>query len=257
MKPSHCAACGNYHREAVLLRFAKGPEDLAWDARAASGMVTLGAPPYAAWFCPAHLAAAQELVDQPLSHALASLERQVRAEAARHSLRLWSEVEEYGGELPAELEIGDQRWRLLAAVDVGDAASERAVDFWIGDSEELQRVQRAGAYPDGQQLEDRGRRQVGGFCELRVSGAAPGQMVAFLWRTWLGYGEHRARVELDEQPVGSVLCASPDPSSHPWRTQGVWIDGAQVTAPEFTLRRVLDEGSEAEVYRLWVYQAGA
>ncbi len=174
MKPSHCAICDKHERDAVRLAFAKGPDDRAWDYRVANYGV-VGAPPYVAWFCNTHAPYARALVHMSLRDALAELHRRAKEGGLRTSSPdTWDALTGFSGLLPPELTIKGQRWVQVDSIDVGNPASEGEHDFFIGDSEEVQRIEQEGIYGDGVDVKDRGRIHVGGYAEFTINNLTPG-----------------------------------------------------------------------------------
>lgn len=254
MKPSHCAICDKHERDAIRLEFYKGPDDHAWDYRVANYGV-LGTPPYVAWFCNAHAPFARALVHMSLRDALAELHRRAKEGGLRTSApSTWEALTGYSGLLPEELRIKGQRWVLVDSIDVGDMASENEHDFFIGDAEEVLRVEREGIYADGVDVKDRGRLHVGGYAEFTINNLTPGRMLAVYRRCHYPFQTYRVALEIGGAQVGSVQCVSEN-KEVPWRNVGLWVNAEHVVAPQLTVRHALvGTGVEVDAFRFWFYQ---
>lgn len=175
-----------------------------------------------------------------------------------HGLPAFAEWDEIKGlsreDMPSEIAVKGVAWTMVDKINVMDKESEEAHSLAIIDAKDSYRARQRQKYPDGTQLEDVGRAQVGGHAQFQVKNLTPGKDLAVVRRIDYVYGDYELEFFVDGKSAGISDNKGTD-RVYRWRNWPYVIAGEFIKNSTVTIKQVaVTAGRDINMFRFWFYQ---
>src|SRR5262249_13162512 len=94
-----------------------------------------------------------------------------------------------------------QQWLLIDQIELLDREVEEKHAFAVNDAKDTYRTNQKQKYPDGTEVEDRGRAHVGGYATYKILNVTPGKPVMIIRRMDYVYGDYELEIFANNKPV--------------------------------------------------------
>jgi hypothetical protein len=163
------------------------------------------------------------------------------------------DIEIISYELPMDLVVDDERYRLVDFLDFNDSKTEENHAFNKEEANNLQSLNQSFSYPDGVTVPDITKVFVGGSVSFKISNLIIGRKVLLIRRTDIFHGNYKVDVSVNGEKVNPFVIDGSDTKNR-WRNVTLKIPGKYIKEGSVLIGFTREANARDNFGRISVYQ---
>jgi hypothetical protein len=163
------------------------------------------------------------------------------------------DIELISYDLPVDLVVDDERYRLVDFLDFNDKDAETNHDFNKSEANNFQTLNQSFSYPDGVVVPDITKVFVGGSISFKISNLIIGRKVLLVRRTDIFHGNYKVDVTVGGEKASPFVIDGSDTKCR-WRNLPLKLPGKFVKDGSLVISFGREENARDNFGKIWVYQ---